>query len=279
MFAVNYSIKTKQTMKHLQKIIALLLFISVTVTLSKANERRFSYTYESGVLPFGAKEFEIWNTYRTGRDAFYRRLDQRLEFEIGLGSNVQSSIYLNNTSKMGIGNLGQKTSSYGVSISNEWKYKISDPVADPFCFALYGEWALGLDEFELEGKLIFDKKINNTLFAFNAVMEKEWETEIENGEEEIKAEQIYEFDFGCSYLATPNFSCGIELRNHNEIIESEWEHSVLFAGPVLSYATEEWWITLTVLPQLTALKGETSGKLNLSEHEKIESRLLFSFHL
>lgn len=109
---------------------------------------------------------------------------------------------------------GQKTSS-GMSISNEWKYKLTDPVADPVGFAIYGEWGLGLDEFELEGKLIFDKKINNIFLALNTVIEKEWETEIENGEEEIKSELLYEFDFGCSYLATPNFSYGIELRNHN----------------------------------------------------------------
>src|SRR5581483_9323147 len=44
-----------------------------------ANERHFTYTYESGVLPPGAREVELWSTYRTGRHEYYTELDHRAE--------------------------------------------------------------------------------------------------------------------------------------------------------------------------------------------------------
>jgi hypothetical protein len=58
------------------------------------------------------------------------------------------------------------------------------------------------------------------------------------------------------------------------------EHSAIFAGPVVSFSQPTWWATLTVLPQITAFKGKTGdSRLVLDEHEKIETRFLFSFRL
>ena len=154
-----------------------------------------------------------------------------------------------------------------------------DRVADPIGLAVYGEASLGLNEVELEGKILLDKQVDNFLFAFNAVVEHGWETELEEGITETKKELTLEFDLGCSYSVTNAFSFGFEARNHNEIKESRWEHSALFAGPVVSYSAETWWATLTVLPQVTSFKGATNGKLVLDEHERVEARLLFSFHI
>lgn len=155
-----------------------------------------------------------------------------------------------------------------------------DRVADPFGLALYGEATLGLNEIELEAKLLLDKQIGKFLFAFNAVAEQEWETELELGKTKTESEFIFEFDFGVSYSINNSFAVGLEIRNHNEVTETKgWEHSALFLGPTLSYSTEEWWATLTIMPQVTAFKGATKGNLVLDEHEKLEARLLFSFHL
>src|SRR5262245_49356872 len=62
---------------------------------ARANERHFTYTYESAVLPKGAKEMEVWSTFRTGRNNFYSRMDHRLEYEVGLTDRLQTSFYLN----------------------------------------------------------------------------------------------------------------------------------------------------------------------------------------
>src|SRR5262245_37079716 len=98
--------------------------------LASANDRRFTYTYESAVLPAEARELEVWTTARLGRNDYYSRFDQRLEFEVGLTNRLQTSLYLN-YSGVTADSMGVRSSSFEFQgVSSEWKYKISDPVAD-----------------------------------------------------------------------------------------------------------------------------------------------------
>jgi len=126
---------------------------------------------------------------------------------------------------------------------------------------------------------LFDKQIGKTLFAFNIVGENEWEAEVNKNDVEMESEMKSEIDFGISHSFNNLFSAGIELRNANVSKDGEVEASSLFAGPVFSYNAENWWTTLTILPQLMSFKEKTNGKLDLIEYERIETRLLFSFHL
>ena len=72
------------------------LFLSLLLPAADfANERKFTYTYETLTLPPGTREIEIWNTYRTDKDYFYRRIDQRVEYEFGITENFMSAFYLN----------------------------------------------------------------------------------------------------------------------------------------------------------------------------------------
>ncbi|HLP41883.1 MAG TPA: DUF6662 family protein [Fibrobacteria bacterium] len=248
-----------------------------------ANERHFTYTYETAVLAPGAKEVEVWSTSRIGHDDFYSRLDHRLEFETGITERLQTAFYLNwkNTSTEANGEVASEFAWGG--ISNEWKWKLMDPVADAFGFALYGEVGYNTDELELEAKTLFDKRLGKVLLAANLVGEAEFEQEPKELEIE---EYVFEVDLGAAYQVSPRFSVGLELRNHNEFAkeagteEFEYEHSALFLGPNLSYATESWWVSFSVLPQLPALmKNEGGSAFVLDEHEYVNSRLLFAFHL
>jgi hypothetical protein len=249
-----------------------------------ANDRHFAYTYETAVLPPGGREIEVWNTVRAGRGDFYSALDHRLEFEAGIAEGVMSSFYLNwgsERSESAPGELDTRFQWQG--ISNEWKWKLADPVADPLGFALYGEASYSPEAFELEAKTLFDKQIARLLLAANLAAEGEFEFESDETElEEIELEA----NLAASYAVTPRFSVGLELRNHNGISkeggaeEMEWEYSALYLGPNLSYATDKWWVTFSVLPQLPALMKEKGGSiLVLDEQEKVDARLLFSFHL
>ena len=74
------------------------LFLLYTIP-SFAQDRLFTYTYQSTVLNKGQRELEVWNTLRTGRQDYYARFDNRTEFEIGLGKNLQTAFYLNLTAK------------------------------------------------------------------------------------------------------------------------------------------------------------------------------------
>jgi hypothetical protein len=236
------------------------------------------------VLAPGAKEIEVWSTIRHGREDYYSRLDHRLEFEVGVTERVMTAFYLNWENITSEGAAGVLGSEFGWGgFSNEWKWKITDPVADAVGFALYGEVGYGTDEVELEAKTLFDKKIGKWLLAANLVGELEFEAEPEELELE---EMVAEIDLGVSYPVSQHFTLGLELRNHNEFAkeagseEFEYEHSALFLGPNVSYATESWWMSFSLLPQLPALMKEEGGSMFvLDEHEQINARLLFSFHI
>jgi hypothetical protein len=269
---------------------ALPLLVGATVALpaiARANERHFAYTYESAVLAPGAKEIEIWTTPRIGKQDYFVRFDQRLEFEVGVADNLMTAFYLNaetvTADVAGIDGTERVTESQLAGVSNEWKLKLSDPVADAVGMALYGELSAATSEAEIEAKLILDKKVGDLMFAGNLVLANETEFEREGDESEVEQEQEVELDLAMAYWLAPGVTAGLELRNHNEIHEGEWEHSALFAGPVIGYASEAWWAAVSIMPQLPAIKDNDDaaddGARILDAHEKLEVRLLFSMHV
>ena len=222
---------------------------------SFANRRHFAYLYESAVLPKGAHELEIWNTVRLQRKQFYRRIDTRTEFEFGLGGNFQTSLYLNmsNISQLTTGVLNTEQS---FGISNEWKFKLLDATTDAIGIALYAEGSIKTLESEIEGKVILDKKVDNFLFAFNAVAERSNVSAVSMGDIVTQNESIVEFDAGTAYFFTPNFTFGIEARYHTQnppVIEGGGSYSALFIGPTLAYAGPNWWSAFSIASQIWPL--------------------------
>lgn len=260
-------------------VFLLLIFISLT---SKAQDRIFTYTYQSTVLSKGQREIEIWNTVRTGREDFYARIDHRTEFEIGVGGKLQTAFYLNLTSQTKTNEEAAVKSlqtENEISFSNEWKLKLMDPVANPFGMALYGEYGIGSSEFELEGKLILDKKINNLTIAANAVYEAEFAPFYSNSNPEWGHEGKLEFYLALAYSLKPGFNLTLENSLKSVYMDKTLEHSALFSGPGFSWLLDNFWLNFTVMPQLLSFKGETNSKLNLNEYEKVQFRLVFSFSL
>lgn len=224
---------------------------------------------------------EVWTTLKTGRTDFYNAYNHRLEFEVGLGGNLQTSFYLNYGYSKGIetdNGIQQVVNATSYSFSNEWKWKLSDPVVDPIGSALYLECGLGTDETELEGKLLLDKQLGKSTHAFNLVGEYEIEREFEPIGNLIKVDSEgefkLEFNYGYSYKLNKNLALGLEVMNQNTLAEGNWEYSVLSAGPTLSYNFQGFWVNLTCMPQLTNLK---TGKLEYHDGQKVQNRLIFSY--
>lgn len=244
----------------------------------QAQDRYFGYTYTSNVLPKGAIDVELWHTSRIGHlNQFYHGLDQRLEAEFGLGKNWQTAFYFNRyQTRFSSGTDGTQTSSE-IGFSNEWKVKLSDPNQNKLGFSLYGEWGIkGGDELELEAKAILDKSFGKHLLALNIVGEQEKEFEWKNNASEAEKENKMELDFGYMYNIHPNFGLGVELRNHNEIKDGDWEHSVLFGGPTINYRSDRWFVIGSFLPQWRNLRKTSEAPFNkvLDEHERMEARIL-----
>ncbi|MBI5240064.1 MAG: hypothetical protein HY926_06300 [Elusimicrobia bacterium] len=246
--------------------------------MAQANERRFTHTYESAVLPAGAWELEPWVTLRAGRSSFYSRFDYRLEYEVGVTDRLLTAFYLNwnRITQADPANQGQSVTEQNFKgLSWELKYKVLDPSADPLGLALYQEYTVNSDEFEWESKLILDKRIGDNLIAYNAVAEAEWGLSPGEREYAVTLENV----LGATHLFTPAFAAGLELKNPNLKTRTSTglASSALFFGPVASYARKNWWLALTVLRQLPALQrseGRPDDSLVLDTREKLNVRLI-----
>jgi hypothetical protein len=262
------------------RLLLALLSILLTVTLN-AQDRLFTYTYQSTVLNAGQKELEVWNTLRAGRDNFYARLDNRTEFEVGLGKNFQTAFYLNLTSKTsaeGPDTAMVLVTENEIGFSNEWKYKLLDPVANAFGLAFYVEAGIASNEFELEGKLIIDKVVKDFTIAGNGVYELEMKPYIENGSTSWEYESKADLYLAVAYSFNPRFHLTLENGFRNVFAGGELLHSAFYSGPGFSYVKNSFWINFTALPQWISFNGETEGSArNLNEYEKIQLRLLFSY--
>jgi hypothetical protein len=260
--------------KSFTRYCGMAVYISLAALPAYASERHFGYSYESPVLQEGQKELETYSTYRFGRDQYYSALDQRLEFELGLGGGVQTSLYLNFTQEMagdGTGNINNSFLADGVS--NEWKFKLMDNLVDDFGLGLYVENGFKPDEYELETKVILDKRAGNWLWTFNLTNEPE----VHYIDNTLGFSIIPSLGLGY-FLVSERFFLGVEAQYWNFWYDTSLPitASLFSAGPVLSYSAEDWWATLTFLPQLVNFRGSA---LDLVNSQRTQIQLGFSIAL
>lgn len=261
------------------KMIAASFLSLLTIQALQAQDRQMVRTYQSSVQPKGGFDIEFWNTLHTGRDYFYTRLDQRLEFEYGVTDKFQSAFYLNASHAA----TGSKDTSFtGIikesefSFSNELKWQVLDPSANTIGLGFYTEYTIGSSGGELEEKIIIDKRTEKNIFAYNAVGEYEMNWNVIKGKTEIAKELTLENDLGFMHLFTPSFGLGIEASNQNVLVNNTLQYAVVYAGPTLYLSTGNHYVMVNIFPQLTNLAGNDKP-LELNDREKIEIRLFVGF--
>ena len=273
------------------RVILAIIALSLYSQIGISQDRIFTYTYQSNTLAPGQKELEIWTTLRTGREDFYRSLDNRFEFEVGIAKNLQTAFYLNSFQTAQetrfVDNLANQIvsieKSIGWSFSNEWKLKLSDPVGNVIGSALYGEFTIAPTETELEFKLILDKKTGPFFHALNLVSEFEFETELsdDDGRLEIGTEEKTKLKlvYGIARNLNQHWHIGLESFLKAGQAKDPMDYMVLFAGPGCSYSKGSFWLNLTIMPQVAGLLHPTEGAsgLYLEKEEKLQTRLMFSY--
>ena len=281
-------------MKFFKSALLGFLMLAGVVTGAEASERYFTYSYEPETMPQGAVEFENWVTLRTQRDDAvgqhnYNKWQLRQEFEYGVTDNYTASFYLNESAESftaleiddttgDVTREHQKETSFdGVSIENRWM--VLDPTTNPVGVTLYFEPRFSGDELELEEKIILGQRVGDWKWAFNISHATEWTEDFDEKEGEL------EFTFGLAKELNKHWILGIEFRNHNELPEyEEWENTVFFLGPVISYRRENWWIALTALAQVYGKNygsedpdGKSSFELEGHEYVNVRCILGISF--
>ena len=269
------------------KLYRLFLLVAVLAALTRtahADERFFTYVYESEVLPKGKWEFEQWLTYRKGFPDGDRNFNQHLwdfreEIEYGVTERLSAAMYLNFRNNQFVARTAgfQDTSEFSFNgVSAEFKYQLLNPNKQPVGLALYFEPTYNGNEQELEYKVLLSKNLgDNWVLAANAVYEQEWGHE--GGMTEREA--TLEFTAGAAYRLTPHWAVGLEGRYHSvyegfgldDHLGTGW-----FVGPNVHYGSSKWWATLTLLPQVAG--NPSDGGINRTEHQTFETRLIFGIN-
>jgi len=249
----------------------------------RADERRFTYSYEPETHTKGAMEFEQWVTLRSQRtkevgQQNFNLWEIREALEYGVTDNYTVEFYLNGKSESfrepSTAENFSKFSFEGVSIEN--RYMLLNQGTHAVGLTLYLEPRFAGDEAELEEKVILGQRYGDWKWAFNLTHATEWADNFHSTEGEVEASFGVARDFG------PHWSIGLELRDHNEVPEyRHWENSAIFLGPTVSYRQEKWWGALTVMPQIYGANfgGDPDGhrNLELEGHERVNVRLLLGF--
>ncbi len=263
------------------KKIVLASFLLLSTMSLLAQDRVFNYTYQSAVLEKGERELEVSINSFDGKEDYFRELETKIEFEVGLTSKLQTSFYLNTKQQAAFEKMTGEIvlSPSEISISNEWKYKFSDPVANRIGFAGYAEFTIATDELEIEMKAIFDKKIGRMTHAFNATLEPEWETTVIEGKKMVYNNLNYNFNYALCYNINKIWNLGAEIINRNIYVgKDKLTNSALFAGPTLGFNIDKFWINLSFSPQVTGLKNPNNvSGLNLNAYTKTDTKIIFSY--
>lgn len=262
-------------------VILVLISLFVLPLSASADERFFSYVYESDPMPEGGWELEQWITNQNGRDdQDYSAWNFRTEIEHGITANLTGALYLNWDSIRIDRDSGDSTTEAEFKgVSGELLYSILNPLLDPVGLAVYGEYTTDGTDQEAETKIILSKDLGNFILAAHAEYEMEWEREDQRTEQEASIE----FALGAAYKLSPQWSVGVEARNKSAYPDgldlSGQEYQTWSVGPNVHYGSPKWWATLTVLPQVWGNGDGSSGGRNLVHEEEVEIRLLVGIHL
>lgn len=260
---------------------------TLSMATADATERFFTYSYEPETMPQGVTEFEQWITLRTQRsdDVGQHNFNQwelREEFEYGVTDNYTAAIYLNTESVSfrdpATGDSKSEFSFDGISLEN--RYMVLNPADHAVGLTLYLEPRYSGEEAEVEEKIIIGQRFGDWKWAVNVTHATEWNLN------EHTTEGEFEVTFGITRHFNQRWSAGIEFRNNNVLPDyREWENTAFFLGPVVTYTRENWWATLTVLPQVWGkhtgggLDPDGVSGLELVDHERVNVRLIFGLSL
>jgi len=277
----------------IRKITFLTIRLSVAALLTaltsnaRADENNFGYTYGAETLPQGHWEIYQWATSRTGKaDGRYRALDLQTEFEYGLTDRVQASFYLNaiHHNVSGVTNFEDRDQFRFNGFQAAFKYSLLSPDKDAFGMAVYLEPGYKrysaksgdrTDTYFLEPKLIMQKDLLGGALIWAANLSAEFEREHNRVEQAWESELELQLSTGVSYRFAPNWFVGAETLFTSAFERMHFDalgEYAIFAGPNIHYATNKWWGTLTLLPQLTGWP-ETKGRRDLNHYEALQVRL------
>jgi hypothetical protein len=211
----------------------------------------FTYTYDS--LPEGDMEVEEYvdmtpvkaltpTSSVTG--ATYLATQLQTEFEYGISDRLELGLYVAVVPNPGEQYSEIATLTEGTGFKERLRLRLADEGEWPVDVALYGELVEYTNEFEIEAKIILQKRFGKLRIAANAWAEREW------GWAGDEQDWVLNPTAGATYQVTPLFHAGIEYWMRAELPDKEPNPRPFslgphqFVGPALLFNFGKlWWST------------------------------------
>jgi hypothetical protein len=242
-------------------VVALVIFcLGSAPMLVRADDRKFTFVYESTTMPAGEVEYEQWVTWKTHKDndAKFDRFEFRHELEFGVTDRFQVALYFADWRYQDGESVSNDRAEYRDS-AVELVYALTNPGTDFMGSAIYGEFKGGDELMELEAKVILEKICGSWTIAYNATVAAEWE-----GQDYDEDTGEFQQTLGASYGVSAQWSVGAELLHEIEI--ADWKDpqpDVVYVGPNVAYRSKGWWATVTPLFQVSSREGEPDYQTRL----------------
>ncbi|WP_295905839.1 DUF6662 family protein [uncultured Bdellovibrio sp.] len=260
-------------------------------TSAHASEAFFGYSYVADTHAKGTWEYEQHNTLRSGKgEGEYNALDVKFELETGITDKLQMALYLNTSYNNVSGNPEiADINEFDVNgLSVEFLYNVLSPYKDSFGLSFYVEPEVEVrksssgqpvNKKAIDAKVILQKNFleNSLVTVLNLKLEPEWKRDGTERESSLEAG----ITAGVTYRVQPKTYVGLEIVNDFEYEDMNFAKQEFYAwsaGPTVHYAADNFWWTLTALPQISAWP-KTDADLNLDEKEKFQVRFKFGIPL
>jgi len=246
-----------------------------------STEDHLARIYQDGVLAPDLNELEEWIAHRYGRADHYRDLDQQLELEVGLIPSVRASFSWDFAATVPeqvdtTADPAPMRSFDLDSVSCECRIKLSDPLIDAVGTWIYLNGSFGPAEADVEGQLLFDKRLGNWIAAVSLAGGHHWAIE-HLGEAEPPLDFALRLSAG--YLILPSLVLGVEIQQVGDLERDKGGTAVVYGGPVLAYEADRFWLAAGVTPQLASLSNAPDRGRFDRFSERLQSRILLGLGL
>jgi hypothetical protein len=289
----------------------------VAAAPTHADERLFGFLSTTDTMPHGKWEQQDFLTARLGKSrGDYQLYQLQNGVDYGVTDAFQAALYLDShlVTADGDSPAGRTSGAFvphdvdparrytsaaldGVTLNA--KYRLTSPYIESYGLAFALQPTIGPDEVSIEYRAIGQKDFfdDTLIWATNLAFLQDWQhvssspVDIYNptapgGPGGWTRQSVLEFTTGLSCRFAENWFLGLEFRNVNGFsgaLLNQAGYSAFFLGPNLHYGGQDFWATLTILPQLPLAQAYSAdqrevladGRIYGDEHETVEARLSF----
>ena len=209
----------------------------------------FTYTYDT--LATGESEIETYIDMTpvkaiapSGSPVWYAATQFQTEFEHGLTDRLELGLYAAFQPSAPEGYTDTATLTEGTGFKERLRYRIAEEGELPIDLALYGELVEYMNEFEIEAKVILQRRFGKLRIAANAWAEREFYYAVN------QQDWVLNPTVGATYQVTPSFHAGVEYWMRVEFPDPAPVPRPFslgpnqFVGPALMFSFGHlWWST------------------------------------